>query len=50
MIMKAIERGVPEQCIAAALDIEIASLRVKVRLLTAFVPESSTCSRTKTST
>src|SRR5262245_61229610 len=39
MIMKAIERGVPEQRIAAALDIDIASLRVKVRLFNGICPE-----------
>ena len=39
MIMKAIERGVPEQRIAAALDIEIASLRVKVHLFDGICPE-----------
>jgi RepB plasmid partitioning protein/ParB-like nuclease family protein len=39
MIMKAIERGVPEQRIAAALDIDVASLRVKVRLFNGICPE-----------
>jgi hypothetical protein len=39
MIMKAIERGVPEQRIAAALDVEIASLRVKVHLFDGICPE-----------
>ena len=39
MIMKAIERGVPEQRIAKALDIDIASLRAKVRLFNGICPE-----------
>ena len=39
MIMKAIERGVPEQRIAKALDIDIASLRAKVRLFHGICPE-----------
>jgi ParB-like chromosome segregation protein Spo0J len=39
MIMKAIERGVPEQRIAKALDINIASLRTKVRLFNGICPE-----------
>jgi hypothetical protein len=39
MIMKAIERGVPEQRIAAALDIDISSLRGKIRLLKGICPE-----------
>ena len=39
MIMKAIERGVPEQRIAAALDIDIASLRAKVRLFNGICAE-----------
>ena len=39
MIMKAIERGVPEQRIAKALDIDIAFLRVKVRLFNGICPE-----------
>jgi hypothetical protein len=39
MIMKAIALGVPEQRIATALDIDIASLRVKVRLLNGICPE-----------
>lgn len=39
MIIKAIERGVPEQRIAKALDIDIASLRAKVRLFNGICPE-----------
>jgi hypothetical protein len=39
MIMKAIERGVPEQSIAQALDIDIAFLRAKVRLFNGICPE-----------
>ena len=39
MIMKAIERGVHEERIAKALDIDIASLRAKVRLLNGICPE-----------
>ena len=39
MIMKAIERGVPEQRIAKALDVDIASLRAKVRLFNGICPE-----------
>jgi ParB-like chromosome segregation protein Spo0J len=39
MIMKAIERGVLEQRIAAALDIDIACLRAKVRLFNGICPE-----------
>lgn len=39
MIMKAIERGVPEERIANVLDIDIASLRTKVRLLNGICPE-----------
>jgi hypothetical protein len=39
MIMKAIERGVPEQRIAKALDIDVAFLRVKMRLFNGICPE-----------
>jgi hypothetical protein len=39
MIMKAIERGVPEQRIAKALDINMASLRLKVRLFNGICSE-----------
>ena len=39
MILKAIERGVPEQRIAKALAIDIASLRAKVRLFNGICPE-----------
>ena len=39
MIMKAIERGVSEQRIAKALDIDIPSLRAKMRLLKGICPE-----------
>jgi RepB plasmid partitioning protein/ParB-like nuclease domain len=39
MIMRAIERGVPEGRIAKTLDIDIASLRAKVRLLNGICPE-----------
>lgn len=39
MIMKAVERGVPEERIAKVLDIDIASLRAKVRLLNGICPE-----------
>ena len=39
MIMKAIERGVSEQRIAKALDINMASLRTKVRLFNGICPE-----------
>ena len=39
MIMKAIERGVPEQRIAKVLDINMASLRAKVRLFNGICPE-----------
>ena len=39
MIMRAIERGVPEQRIAKALDIDIDSLRAKVRLFNGICPE-----------
>lgn len=40
MITKAIERGVPEQRIATALDVDIASLRAKVRLFNGVCPEA----------
>jgi len=39
MIMKAIERGVSEHRIAKALDIDIPSLRAKMRLLKGICPE-----------
>ena len=39
MIMKAIERGVWEQRIAVALDIDVASLRAKMRLFNGICPE-----------
>lgn len=39
MIVKAIERGVSEQRIAKALDVDIPSLRAKVRLLKGICPE-----------
>ena len=39
MIMKAIERGVSEQRIAKTLDIDVGSLRAKIRLLTGICPE-----------
>jgi RepB plasmid partitioning protein/ParB-like nuclease domain len=39
MVMKAIERGVPEQRIAKVLDINMASLRAKVRLFNGICPE-----------
>mgnify|MGYP000930297911 CR=1 FL=1 len=39
MIVKAIERGVSEQRIAKALDVDVPSLRAKVRLLKGICPE-----------
>ena len=39
MIVKAIERGVSEQRIAKALDVDVPSLRAKVRLLNGICPE-----------
>lgn len=39
MILKAIERGVSEKRIAKALDIDVPSLRAKVRLLRGICPE-----------
>jgi hypothetical protein len=39
MIVKTIERGVPEQSIAAALDVDITSLKAKVRMFNGICPE-----------
>jgi hypothetical protein len=41
MILKAIERGVPEERIAKALDIDVHTLRQKQRLLDGICPESA---------
>ncbi len=40
MILKAIERGVPEEKIAAALDLNPRSIQRKVRLLEGICPEA----------
>ena len=49
MIMKALERGVAEQRIAKALDVDIAFLAPRCACSTASAPRSSTCSRTSPS-
>jgi hypothetical protein len=41
MILKAIERGAPEKRIAAALNIDVSTLRHKVRLLDGICPEAA---------